>query len=87
MPAHFYDPHYGRWPCAQAFACSLPALATAHDAVSQKSADSSYPSSVSSSLTWDTLCCVTPRHQQKPRWGVLPVLGHYFPRLIWLYPN
>ena len=69
MPAHFYDPHYGRWPCAQAFACSLPALATAHDAVSQKSADSSYPSSVSSSLTWDTLCCVTPRHQQKPRWG------------------
>ena len=30
MPAHFYDPHYGRWPYAQAVDCSLPALATAH---------------------------------------------------------
>ena len=54
MPVHFYDPHYGRWPCTQAFDCSLPALATAHDAVSQKSADFSHPSSVSSSLTWGT---------------------------------
>ena len=58
MPVHFYDPHYGRWPCTQAFDCSLPALATAHDAVSQKSADFSHPSSVSSSLTWGTLCCL-----------------------------
>ena len=57
MPVHFYDPHYGGWPCAQAFDCSLPALATAHDAVSQKSVDFSHPSSVSSSLTWGTLCC------------------------------
>ena len=56
MPAHFYDPHYGRWPCTQAFDCSLPALTTAHDAVSQKSADFSHPSSASSSLTWGTLC-------------------------------
>ena len=56
MPAHFYDPHYGGWPCTQAFDCSLPALATAHDAVSQKSVDFSHPSSVSSSLTWGTLC-------------------------------
>ena len=93
MPVHFYDPHYGRWPCTQAFDCSLPALATAHDAVSQKSADFSHPSSVSSSLTWGTLCCLLSRDivstvsrdfsfSCAPRWvtrRVLRVFQRYIP--------